>query len=162
MKIDGKEIAQNILSNLKNRVEKLKKRGVTPHLVIILVGNDLASESYVKQKVQKGETIGIKVTVKNYQLSFTNYQLLETIKQFNNDNNIHGIIVQQPLPSQIDISSIINAVSPQKDVDGFHPQSKFPMPLAEAVLKILESVEKNWQKKKIVIIGKGETGGGPV
>ncbi len=162
MKIDGKEIAQNILENLKRRVEKLQKGSITPHLVIILVGNDPASESYVKQKVQKGEAIGIKVTVKNYQLTITNYQLLKAIEQLNNDNNVHGIIIQQPLPSQIDVSAVINAVSPQKDVDGFGPQTKFPMPLAVAVLKILQSVEKNWQKKKIVIIGKGETGGGPI
>ncbi len=170
MKIDGREIAQNILSNLKRRVETLKKKGITPHLVIILVGHDPASEAYVKQKAQKGEAIGIKVTVKNYQLSTTNYQLLEAIKQFNNDSNVHGIIVQQPLPPQIDVSAIINAVDPQKDVDGFHPQTKFPMPLAVAVLKILEEVSfsntstfiKWLGGKKIVIIGKGETGGGPI
>lgn len=161
MKIDGKEIAQNILASLKKRTDLLKKN-VTPHLVIILVGNDPASESYVKQKVQKGEAIGIKVTVKNYQLPIINYQLLEAIEQLNNDSNVHGIIVQQPLPSHIDVAATINAVNPQKDVDGFHPNSKFPMPLAVAVLKILDNVNKNWQTKKIVIIGKGETGGGPV
>src|SRR5581483_2896036 len=101
MKIDGKAIAQHILDDLTKRIHTLKERGVTPHLVIILVGNDPASEAYVKQKVLKGETIGAKVTVTRFPINIHQYELLATIKQYNNDNNVHALIVQQPLPAHI-------------------------------------------------------------
>lgn len=170
MKIDGKQIAQNILDDLSKRVTALREKGITPHLVIILVGNNPASEVYVRQKVLKGESVGIKVTVKNYQLQITNYKLLEAIQQFNNDNNVHGIIVQRPLPDHIDEETIDKAVLEQKDVDGFHPNSPFAMPLAAAVLKILDSVARGQGRalsewlinKKIAVMGKGKTGGHPV
>jgi len=174
MKIDGKAIAQHILDDLTKRIHTLKERGVTPHLVIILVGNDPASEAYVKQKVLKGETIGAKVTVTRFPINIHQYELLATIKQYNNDNNVHALIVQQPLPAHIDVAAITQATDPKKDVDGFHKDSPFSMPLANAVVKILEEVYKSktgqvestfekWlASQNIVVMGKGKTGGGPV
>jgi len=174
MKIDGVQIAKTILSNLKQRILLLKKEGVVPHLVVILIGNDPASVSYVNQKEIKGKIIGAKISVKHLSSAVSEPKLLTTIKQFNNDNNIHGIIVQRPLPKNIDGNKISMAVNAKKDVDGFHPNSKFRPPIALAVLKILEQVFarillvqrvsfKQWLKtKSIVVIGKGETGGKPI
>jgi len=167
MKIDGVQIAKTFLSTLKQKILLLKKEGVVPHLVVILIGNDPASVSYVNQKEIKGKHIGAKITVKRVSQNVTQSQLLKTIEQFNNDNNIHGIIVQRPLPASIDTNKVSLAIKPNKDVDGFHPNSKFQSPIAKAVLKILEEIHAtpllNWLKpKKIVVVGKGETGGKPV
>lgn len=179
MKIDGREIANEILEDLKKRVGELAKKNITPCLAILIVGNDPASKAYVRQKELKGERIGAKITIKQFSNSISQSNLLTTIQQFNNDNNVHGIIVQQPFPSSIDQEKIVNAITPQKDVDGFHPNSKFEMPIALAVLKILEEIFFSltrshlarlkgetlisWlRSKKIVVIGKGETGGQPI
>lgn len=162
MIIDGRKIAGEILDELKNRVEKLKSKGITPHLAIILVGKDPQSESYVSQKELKGTKIGAKISVKRLALSVKTQKLLRTIEQLNNDSNVHGIIVQRPLPPHISSEEIDKAVIPAKDVDGFHPDSPYRPPIAAAVLKILESIDKNFLNKKIVVIGKGKTGGGPI
>jgi len=173
MKIDGKQIADEILENLKKRVGELKKKKIIPKLAIILVGNDPASAAYVKQKELKVKEIGAKTTTLHLPNKTSQISLIKTIQQFNNDNSIHGIIVQQPLPQKINPEDITNAIAPKKDVDGFHPDSHFQMPIAMAVLKILEKVYiytpgiqsrfVDWLKtKKIVVIGKGETGGKPV
>lgn len=162
MKIDGKAIAENIFTDLKKRVVKLKQKGITPHLVIILIGDDPASQAYVRQKVLKGEAIGVKVTVQSLPKAISQDKLLRSLKLLNADKNIHGIIVQRPLPTHIDEKAIDKAVIPQKDVDGFHINSLFDMPLAIAVIRILEEADKDYRKKNIVIIGKGQTGGGPI
>lgn len=173
MKIDGIQIAQEILDNLKKQIEKLKQKNITPHLAIILVGNDSASVAYVKRKEIKAKELGIKTTILHLSDKIPQTSLLKTIQQSNNDKNVHGIIVQQPLPTHINLTSVINAIDPKKDVDGFHPDSHFQTPLATAVLKILEKVYINtpelesrfvdWLKtKRIVVIGKGQTGGKPI
>lgn len=177
MRIDGREIAKEIFEDLKKRVGELAKKNIIPHLVIILVGQDLASQAYVRQKELKAAEIGAKATVVNYELGITNHELLSTIQQLNNDNNIHGVIVQRPLPAQIDEHAVDNAVVAQKDVDGFRDDSLFLPPLGIAVYKILENVYastrgadarkpqgfvKLLQSKKIVVLGKGKTGGKPV
>lgn len=170
MLINGKEIAQKILQDLKIEIQKLS---VTPHLAIILVGSDPASISYIEQKDLKAEKIGAKTTIINLESRIQNSELLALINKLNNDNSIHGIIVQRPLPTHIDSQAISLAIDPKKDVDGFHPKSKFEMPIALAVLKILQNIYvhtlkvkpqfEDWLKsKKILIIGKGETGGQPV
>lgn len=179
-RIDGKAIAQEILSNLRKRVKQITQQDITPHLVIILVGEDPASAAYVRQKELTAEKIGAKSTTVHLEASISQNQLLKIIEQYNNDNTVHGIIVQQPLPSQINTSVIVQIIKPEKDVDGFHSETSFPMPLAAAVIKILKHVysssearssrlsasndnfEKWLQSQNIVVIGKGETGGRPV
>lgn len=175
MRIDGREIAKSILEDLEERIATLKKKGVTPHLAIILVGHDPASEAYVRQKKLKGESIGAHVTVLHYESSSTNEQLVTTIQQYNSDNNVHGIIVQRPLPEHVDAEVVDRAVDPKKDVDAFHPKTTFEMPIANAVLAVLEQTSqsstpgvdaRNFQKwlqsKSVTVIGKGKTGGGPI
>ncbi len=162
MKIDGREIATEILNRLKLRVQKLKEKNIVSCLAIILVGKNPQSISYIEQKELKANKIGVKVIIKNLSSDINQNELLKIIEKLNTDNTIHGIIVQRPLPSHIDSDAIDNAVVSQKDVDGFNPDSKFQPPIAEAVIKILESVDKNFRDKKIAVIGKGETGGGPI
>jgi len=173
MKIDGKEIAQEILDSLKKRTEKLKKKNITPRLAIILVGSDPASMAYVNQKKKKAKSIGVKTTILHLSDKISQVSLTKTIQRFNADNDIYGIIVQQPLPRNTNLGSVIKAIDPKKDVDGFHLDSHFQMPIAMAVLKILEKVYicipeiqsrfVEWLKdKNIVVIGKGQTGGKPI
>lgn len=173
MKINGRVIAEQIFEELKIGVKKLRKKNITPRLAIILVGNDPSSIAYVKQKELKAKEIGIKTIIKRFSSEISQNDLITTIQQFNNDSNIHGIIVQQPLPTHINVEKIINSVNHEKDVDGFHPNSHFQMPIAMSVLEILKKVYiytprvqsqfRDWlKKKKIVVIGKGETGGKPV
>lgn len=178
MRIDGRAIAQNLLQKLSERVTRLKKNGIHAHLVIILVGDDPASHAYIRQKELKAKSIGVTTTTQHLSETITQEELLLAIKRYNNANNIHGIIVQRPLPDHIDSKAIGQAVAPQKDVDGFHSASKFQMPIAQASLEILKHIALSrsnldshsqgvtlteWLKeKKIVVIGKGETGGKPV
>lgn len=173
MKIDGKEIAQKILEDLKKQVEKLKKKNIIPHLAIILVGQDPASVAYVIQKKIKAEKIGATTTIYSLESRIQNSELIVLIEKLNSDKNIHGIIVQQPLPEGINVQKITQAVDPKKDVDGFHSNTQFEMPIAMAVLKILKEIHAStpgveprtidWLKNKnIVVMGKGETGGKPI
>lgn len=177
MIVDGREIAQKIFSELKKRVEKLKEKDITPHLHIITITTDSASQAYVSQKKLKGGEIGAKITVENLSPNIKTEDLLERIRKLNNDNCVHGIIIQRPVPKHIDENTIANSIDPNKDVDGFHPNSKFTPPIALAVLKILEKVYastpgvdvqkpqrfSNWLgSKKIAVIGRGVTAGKPI
>lgn len=174
MKIDGKIIAQKILNKLLQRTKKLKRRRIIPHLVIFLIGNDPASKAYVRQKGNKAKIIGAKTTIIHFASTITEKKLLLEIEKYNSDKKTHGVIVQQPLPPHINTEKIVNSIDPKKDIDSFHPKSPFPMPLAKAVLEILKEVYflipgaeprsfREWLKsKKIIVIGKGATGGKPV
>lgn len=200
MRIDGKAIRETTLGKLRKEINTL---GVTPHLAIILVGNNPASVTYVRQKEINAEKMGAKSTILKLNPEITQKELLSTIEQLNNDNNIHGIIVQQPLPKQINEREVVEAVDPKKDIDGLHSKSPFPMPLAVAVMEILKQIfirleskqgvaeaeglptartrsqrsktsgalaggklltgPLGWLRTKdIVVLGKGDTGGGPV
>lgn len=175
MKINGREIADEIFQDLKTRVEALKVKNITPHLHIITLTVDQASNAYVSQKVKRGEEIGAKITDENLDPSTPQELLLEKIVKLNSDPAVHGIIIQRPFSSHIDEEEIANSINPEKDVDGFHPGSKFSPPIAEAVLKILEKVFNSqssidnrqsfsdWLKsKKIAVVGRGVTAGAPV
>lgn len=169
MEINGRTIAKEILSDLAIRVQKLKEKGlpagrqgITPTLVIILVGDNPQSIAYIEQKELKAIKIGAVTKVIKLNSDVSQAELLKTIEQLNDDSNVHGIIIQRPLPTQINSEEIDNAVTPEKDVDGFNPKSRFEPPLGEAIIAILKSVDKNFRDNKIVLIGKGETGGKPV
>ncbi len=171
MKVHGKDIAEKILNELKIRVQKLKEKGITPTLAIILVGNNPQSVAYVEQKELKANKIGARVIIKNLEEGVSEQEILNLIDKMNNNPEIHGIIVQRPI---FDVNSdrLNSAVIPEKDVDGFNPQSKYDYPVAKAVLIILEhiyfSIKKDnhfdefLRRSKIVLIGKGETGGLPI
>ena len=174
MLVNGKEIAADILNDLKQRVEELKKKDAIPHLYIILLSDDSSSASYVKQKMLRGEEIGVKITLERADQQISTEKLLEKIEKLNNDGSVHGIIVQRPMPKQLDEEKIESAVSPQKDVDGFNPNSKFGIPVALAVIEILRRIMiqdsrfinskfEEWLKKQnITVIGRGLTAGKPI
>src|SRR5438105_1090002 len=133
MKIDGRKIAQKILDELKIGIQE---KNITPNLAIILVGEDPASIAYIEQKDLKAETIGAKTTIINLNPNIQNSELIEEINKLNTDDSVHGIIVQRPLPPQIDSKTINVTIDPKKDVDGFHPQSLFQPPIALAIFEI--------------------------
>ena len=173
MKIDGKQIASEILENLKKKVNNLKEQGITPCVAIILVGNDPASVAYVAQKVKKAEKIGTKATVYRLPSETSENKLLMLLKKLNDDEIMHGVIIQRPLPSHINPTTVNEATNREKDIDAFRKDSPYQMPLAEAVIAILKNIFQNkldirysdfidWLKtKNIVVVGKGETGGRP-
>jgi methylenetetrahydrofolate dehydrogenase (NADP+)/methenyltetrahydrofolate cyclohydrolase len=119
--IDGKAVSAQIREELKQRIAALQAKGITPGLAVVLVGDNPASKVYVGMKEKTCIELGLYSD--SYRLSVETGQaeLLELVQKLNSDSRIHGILVQLPLPSQIDEAEIINAVSPDKDVDGFHP-----------------------------------------
>lgn len=171
MKLNGREIADQIYHDLQQRVGELKKKNIIPHLVVLLIGNPPTSEAYINQKQRIGERIGAKVTVLRYSESITTEELEEKITLLNQDPFVHGILLQRPVPTHIAINKLALLTNPQKDIDGFHPDSPYILPLPLAVEKILQEVSQTsgrdefltWLKSKnVVLIGKGETGGQPI
>jgi methylenetetrahydrofolate dehydrogenase (NADP+)/methenyltetrahydrofolate cyclohydrolase len=162
MKIDGKEISSEILQSLKPQIRVLNKTGITPILAIILIGNNKSSKSYIKQKQLKAAEIGVEIKLFTYE-NISETELIKKIEELNSDPEIHGIIVQRPLPDTINKELIERIIKPEKDVDGFSDESTFDTPVALAVIEILKSIEiDDLLHKKIVVIGKGETAGLPV
>ena len=119
--INGKELAEKMQAAFLSETATLKEQGVTPGLVVLLVGEDKASQTYVKNKELAAAKIGINSRVARYPESITEAELLAEIEQFNNDDAFHGILVQLPLPKHINEEKVLLAIKPEKDVDGFHP-----------------------------------------
>lgn len=173
MRIDGKLIAQHILDTLTKKVTELRSDGVTPHLAVILIGDDESSKAYVRQKELKVQQIGAAITIHHFKDDFTEQELLSLIDILNEDEIVHGVIVQRPLPPHIDEDKVTNSTLASKDIDGFRSDSPFDPPIALAVWRILKDVQQqegeqartlsDWlQTKKIVILGKGQTAGYPI
>ncbi|MCA9115114.1 MAG: bifunctional methylenetetrahydrofolate dehydrogenase/methenyltetrahydrofolate cyclohydrolase FolD [Planctomycetaceae bacterium] len=122
--IDGRAAAKELRTELATRVSSLAaETGVTPHLLAVLVGEDPASAIYVRNKQRACEQAGIQSTLRRLPAETSQSELLDLVAQANEDHSIHGILVQLPLPSQIDEQAVLDAVSPAKDVDGFHPHN---------------------------------------
>ena len=172
MIIDGKSIASIILESLKAEVEELKEKGIVPTLAVILIGDEKSSLAYIKQKELKAKEIGAQIEIFRFDESVTNTEIETLIKKLDSDIKIHGIILQRPVPKHIEIDRLENFISSEKEVDGFGNHPIFPVPVAEAVLLMLENVytkqkAKNlfsdWLKaKKMAVLGTGETAGRPI
>jgi methylenetetrahydrofolate dehydrogenase (NADP+)/methenyltetrahydrofolate cyclohydrolase len=119
--LDGKKLSNKIKEELKSDVKELKAKGITPGLAVILVGEDPASQTYVSMKAKSCKETGIYSVVHEFPETITQDELLDTIERINENPNIHGVLVQLPLPNHIDSTKVLEAVSPKKDVDGFHP-----------------------------------------
>ena len=120
--INGKEIAQNLRDNLKKEISKLKNKfGDVPGLAVIQVGNIAASSVYVKAKTKNAQEVGIEVIDHHLEGSVSEEELLKLINTLNNKNNVHGILVQLPLPEHMHEQTILDSIHPDKDADGFHP-----------------------------------------
>lgn len=162
MIIDGTKLTQTILNDLKLKVQNLRPKGVHPAFAVILVGENPASIAYVKRKQKIAERIGVNFNLYKFKENVSEEKLLERIDLLNKDGNIHGIIVQLPLPQHLDAYKTEERVDPKKDIDGFHPQTKFTPPIAVAVLEVLKSINVDPKDKKVVVIGRGETAGKPI
>ncbi|GEO04730.1 bifunctional protein FolD [Adhaeribacter aerolatus] len=170
--IDGKKISDQIKEEIAAEVEQLKAQGgKTPHLAAILVGNDGGSITYVNNKVLACEKVGFKSTLIRYEDSVTEKELLNKVQEINNDPDIDGLIVQLPLPKHISSDKVTEAVSPQKDVDGFHPVNVGRMvanlpaylPATPAgILELLKRYEIPTKGKHCVVIGRSHIVGSPV
>ena len=169
--LDGKKIAADYRANLAQEVEQLKAQGVTPNLTVILVGNDGASQSYVNNKKKSAEKIGMSSSIIHLDESTTEAALLEEIDKLNNDDNVHGILVQVPLPKQIDETKVLEKIAPEKDVDGFNPinigrlyagvETYIPCtPLG--IMEILKHADIDLEGKDVAIIGRSHIVGQPV
>jgi len=119
--LDGKSLAAQVRAGVKAEVARLSQRGIRPGLAVILAGDDAASRVYVRNKARACEETGVRSTVFEYPSTVKQSELLERVRALNADPAVHGILVQLPLPGQIDSEKILEAVSPAKDVDGFHP-----------------------------------------
>ena len=119
--LDGKKVSQKVKDSLKEKVAQLKKEGVNPGLAVVIVGDDSASRVYVNNKKKACEYCGIYSEEYALPGETTQEELLELVEKLNNKSDIHGILVQLPLPKHIDEETVINAIRPEKDVDAFHP-----------------------------------------
>jgi len=174
MRINGREIAQHIREKLELRVEKLRKQNIIPRLAVIKIGNDPATTAYVNQKQKVAEKTGIQVSIYDYPETASEQEVSEKLQTLDKDKTIHGIILQLPIPHHLDQEKLLLMINPKKDIDGFHPQTTFVTPLAEAVIEILKYIHFHkdpleeipfeiWlQTREIVVLGKGKTGGQPV
>ena len=169
--IDGKLISETIRGELKNRISVLKEKGITPGLGVILVGNNPASRSYVTAKEHACDSIGIYSDDNRLPEDVTETDLLKKINEMNLDPKIHGILVQLPLPKHINESTVLLAIDPKKDVDGFHPINVGKMMIGEdtffpctphGVLQMLLRSKIETSGKHVVVIGRSNIVGKPV
>ena len=170
--ISGTEIAKQIREELKKEIKELKKRhGVTPGLATILVGDDPASKVYVGQKEKSCNNLGIYSEKINLPGDISEKKLLSLIKKLNKDSRIHGILVQLPLPKQIDESRVLYAIDPAKDVDGFHPVNVGKMVVREkcflpctphGILELLARSGVQTEGAEVVVVGRSNIVGKPV
>ena len=167
--LDGKKVSKKILADVKSRVNKLDK---TPHLVVILVGDNPASRVYVTNKKKAAEEVGIKSTVLEFGINVTEEELLNKIKELNDDKDVTGILVQLPLPDHIDKNKVITTISPKKDVDGFHPENQGKLMLGiepyfypatpQGILMLLDEYNISLEGKHAVVIGRSNIVGKPM
>lgn len=169
--INGLEIAKKLREEMKQKVSELKKEGITPHLTVILVGDDPASKSYVSGKEKAAKEIGISSEVIHMEADATEAELLAKISELNQDPDVHGILVQLPLPSHIDENKVIEAIDPNKDVDGFHPinvgkmmlnQDTFLPCTPHGIIKLLEAIDCDLEGKHAVVVGRSNIVGKPM
>jgi methylenetetrahydrofolate dehydrogenase (NADP+)/methenyltetrahydrofolate cyclohydrolase len=169
--ISGTKIAEEIRAELAQKVKELKKKGITPGLVIVRVGEDPASISYVSGKTKASEELGIYSETTVYPENTTEKQLLVRIKELNNDPKFHGILVQLPLPKHINADKVLDAIDPKKDVDGFHPVNvgklligdPYFMPCTpHGVQELLIRSGNSPEGKHVVVCGRSNIVGKPV
>ena len=170
--LDGKAPSQKIKQNVKDEVLKLQKeKNITPGLAVILIGNDPASATYVNMKSKACKEAGIYSIVHEMPDSITQENILETIAMMNANPNIDGILVQLPLPPQLDTNEVLEAINPDKDVDGFHPTNVgklctnldgFKPATPYGVMKIFEEYKIELEGKDCVIVGASNIVGKPM
>ena len=171
MIINGKELAQKIREDVKKEVEELKQKGVNPKLAVIMVGNDKASEVYVRNKSKACDEVGIEFEEFLMPEDTKQKELMNLIDELNERKDVHGILLQSPIPKHLDIREAFNRISYKKDVDGFHPINVGKLVIGEdtfisctpyGVMKMLESYNIDIEGKRAVVIGRSNIVGKPV
>jgi len=169
--IDGKALATKTKEALKQRVADLKNKGITPGLAVILVGENPASQIYVRGKEQDAKTLGLYSIIDRVPASISQEELLEKVKSYNKDEKIHGLLVQLPLPKHINEEVITLAIDPQKDVDGFHPVNMGRLFMGDplmipctpfGVMRMFEEYNLDLAGKEAVVIGRSNIVGKPM
>ena len=170
--LDGKKIGRVIEEELSHRIINLQSKAIIPHLAVVIVGDDPASHVYVRNKEMACERCGIKSTRIDLEGDISEKEILDTVHMLNSDNSVHGILVQSPLPEGINESLVTDAISPQKDVDGFHKMnlgrlvqgdSSGLLPCTPAgIMKILESSDIDLSGKNALVIGRSRIVGMPM
>ncbi|HDP3175455.1 TPA: bifunctional methylenetetrahydrofolate dehydrogenase/methenyltetrahydrofolate cyclohydrolase FolD [Staphylococcus aureus] len=169
--LDGKQIAKDYRQGLQNQVEALKEKGFTPKLSVILVGNDGASQSYVRSKKKAAEKIGMISEIVHLEETATEEEVLNELNRLNNDDSVSGILVQVPLPKQVSEQKILEAINPDKDVDGFHPINIGKLYIDEqtfvpctplGIMEILKHADIDLEGKNAAVIGRSHIVGQPV
>jgi methylenetetrahydrofolate dehydrogenase (NADP+)/methenyltetrahydrofolate cyclohydrolase len=170
--IDGKAVAKEVQKEVKEEVEGLRRRwGIVPGLGVVLVGDDPASQLYVRNKEKACKEVGIRSQEHLLPAAVSERELLALIHGLNRDKDIHGILVQLPLPAHIRTEKILEAVSPQKDIDGFHPLNQGHLLLGGdafkpctplGIMRLLDAVGCNPKGKNAVVVGRSNIVGKPV
>ena len=170
--LDGKTVSQSVKNEIKEKTLLFKKNGnKTPHLAAILVGSNGASETYVASKVKNCEEVGFKSSLIRFDENIAEAELISIIQKLNSDEDVDGILIQLPLPKQIDEEKIINIINPDKDVDGFHPMSigkmvqglpTFIPATPYGILLMLEHYKIETSGKHAVVIGRSNIVGRPI
>ena len=169
--IDGKKLAQEIRENLKIKCEELKQKGIQPKLAVVMVGDDNASQVYVKNKSKVCDEIGIQFEEFLLNADIEQKTLIELIQKLNQDDKIHGILLQSPIPKHLDINEAFRTIAPEKDVDGFHPinvgklslnQNTFVSCTPYGVMKMFEAYDIDLTGKNVTIIGRSNIVGKPL
>jgi methylenetetrahydrofolate dehydrogenase (NADP+)/methenyltetrahydrofolate cyclohydrolase len=170
--IDGKAVAEKVLSETKARVAELARRGVKPGLAVVLVGDDPASRAYVRSKDRKAAELGLHSVKHELPATATQGELLELVGKLNADPAIHGILVQSPPPPHIDEAAIVRAIDPAKDVDGFHPVNVAKLAMEDdsgfvpctplGCIRLLREAGVETAGKRAVVVGRSMIVGKPM
>ena len=169
--IDGNALSAQLRGDVMRRAQALKARGITPGLAVVLVGDNPASQVYVRNKVKACADAGLHSVLERYEADMTEAALLARIDALNKDPSIHGILVQLPVPKHIDANKVIEAIAPEKDVDGFHIASAGALMVGQpgflpctpyGCMKMLESINYDLRGKHAVVIGRSNIVGKPM
>jgi methylenetetrahydrofolate dehydrogenase (NADP+)/methenyltetrahydrofolate cyclohydrolase len=169
--IDGNALSAQLRTDVAHRVTALKAKGITPGLAVIMVGDNAASQVYVRNKVKSCTEAGMHSVLERYEATMSEADLLARVDTLNHDASIHGILVQLPLPAHIDANKVIEFISPAKDVDGFHIASAGALMVGQpgfwpctpyGCMKMLESIGYDLRGKHAVVIGRSNIVGKPM
>lgn len=169
--LDGKKLSDEVASESRKRVLHLERQGVIPALAVVLVGDDPASQVYVRNKVRASEALGIRSVLHRLQADTTERELLALIADLNGDEKVHGILVQLPLPKGLSDRKVIEAIAAEKDVDGFHVNNVGRLMIGEVaflpctphgVMRLLEKAEVDLRGKRAVVVGASNIVGKPM
>ena len=169
--LSGIEASHALYDSLHNRIQALKEKGIIPGLAAILVGEDPASQIYVRNKTKRFDALGLKSDLYRLEASVSEQELLDLIAKINADDSFHGILVQLPLPKHIDSDKVIHAIDPKKDVDGFHPENagllsigrpRFVPCTPKGIMFMLQHFDVDLNGKHVVVVGRSNIVGRPV